>query len=78
MREKGYLTFDYFPIDPRLGQPELLQPGTVLSLGRAQLQKATKASEYKILACAELLLETRMGYVKLAIQKEPVIKILTT
>ena len=77
VRKKGYLTFDYFPIDPLLKQPELLQPGDALELGNVQLQKAKKAGEYKILTCAELLLETRIGYVKLLIQKEPVIKIIT-
>lgn len=77
VRKKGYVTFDYFPIDPRLKQPEALQPGTLLGLGEVQLQKVEKPGEYKIPASIEVLLETKIGHVGLTIQKGSVIKIFT-
>ena len=65
-------------MDLRLKQPKVLQLGEVLSLGTLGFEIETgKSGEYKILAHVELLLETKIGHVKLTIQKEPVIKITT-
>jgi len=78
LRERGYLTFDLFPIDPRLKRPEVLQLGEALGLGTLGFEIETKKpGEYKIIAHVELLLETKIGHVRLIIQKEPVIKITT-
>ena len=78
LREKGYLTFDCFPRDHRPKQSEVLQPGDVLALGTVGFQlEVAKTGEYEIPASAELLLETRIGHVKLVIQRKPRIEIIT-